>query len=1020
MVSPRSPILKSTRSDEKILPLECSGNSDRIRQPRILGRSWLSGASTFTRLLIISFAFAASWYIMFTVYVILTRGTSPINVPVQEDLFQDYNWDEAAPALFDSPDSFLPLERGVPRPRNKYDNSIDGSVSSSAENSNLRDSHREPPAVQQCQNIPRVFRFDCHPQEGASQSSCAARGCCWEPLDNLHCTGNDCVKNVPLNVPYCYYPEDWPTYNFVNTTQDGNDFSGYLLLGAKTFYENDLTLIKMESTGMSDSILRVKIYDPSNPRYEPPWPVRSDWNIRRSKDKRDKYVFRTEESTSGFTVKRSADNTTLFDSIGKGGFTFADQFLQLHSTLPSHNIYGLGEHRSTLRLDTNWQSFTMFNRDQAPVEKTNLYGTHPFYLVIEESGNCHGVLFLNSNAMDVILQPAPAITFRTIGGIFDVYFFLGPSPADVLRQYSEIVGKPFLPPYWSLGFHLCRYGYGSLANTRAVWNRTRNAGIPFDVQWNDIDYMDRNNDFTFDTKAYKELPQFVEEIHSAGMHYIPIIDAGVSAAEKPGTYPPYDEGVKDDIFIKDAATDKPFIAKVWNSVSTAWPDFTNPKTTDYYHRMLQNTYNMFKFDGIWIDMNEPSNFYDGLLNGCVKNNLNNPQYVPNVRDGSLSAKTLCMDAKHYLGPHYNVHNTHGIGQAIATNSALTKIRNKRPFIISRSTWEGFGHYAGHWSGDVFSEWHDLRMSVQEVLSYGLFQIPMVGADICGFNGNTTVSLCNRWVQLGAFYPFSRNHNSVGTIEQDPVALGDMVVKSSRKALLIRYRFLPHLYTLFFKAHKFGDTVARPLFFEFINDQETYGIDTQFLWGSSLMVIPVLEENAVQVTAYIPRGPWYDFYSKAFIFSTGKYVTLNAPLDTIPLMIRGGSILPAQTPNVTTTLSRKNKFELLVALDTRGFARGEMYWDDGDSLDSIEKKQYKWLEFTVKDQKLTNREVERGDFNENMVLGKVSVMGVNKKVKNVFLNGNQMNFIYDQQRSYLNVKNLNVDLKTNFDLSWTYE
>lgn len=89
----------------------------------------------------------------------------------------------------------------------------------------------------------------------------------------------------------------------------------------------------------------------------------------------------------------------------------------------------------------------------------------------------------------------------------------------------------------------------------------------------------------------------------------------------------------------------------------------------------------------------------------------------------------------------------------------------------------------------------------------------MGADICGFNGNTTTALCNRWMQLGAFYPFSRNHNTDDGIDQDPVALGDLVVKSSKKALAVRYSLLSYLYTLFWEAHSSGTTVARPLFFE---------------------------------------------------------------------------------------------------------------------------------------------------------------------------------------------------------------
>jgi len=99
----------------------------------------------------------------------------------------------------------------------------------------------------------------------------------------------------------------------------------------------------------------------------------------------------------------------------------------------------------------------------------------------------------------------------------------------------------------------------------------------------------------------------------------------------------------------------------------------------------------------------------------------------------------------------------------------------------------------------------------------MFGIPYVGADICGFMGNTTDALCQRWMELGAFYPFSRNHNSIGLMDQDPASLSESVQNASRKALNIRYKLLPYLYTLFYKSHTDGNTVVRPLYHEYVNE-----------------------------------------------------------------------------------------------------------------------------------------------------------------------------------------------------------
>ena len=129
-------------------------------------------------------------------------------------------------------------------------------------------------------------------------------------------------------------------------------------------------------------------------------------------------------------------------------------------------------------------------------------GVHPFYLALEPSGHAHGVLIFNGNAQEVTIAPGPHLIYRTIGGQLDIYFFPGPTPEQVLQQYHQLIGKPVLPPYWSLGFQLSRYGFKSPEDILDTLKRQRDLGIPLDVTYADIDYMDRFRDFTYDHKVY--------------------------------------------------------------------------------------------------------------------------------------------------------------------------------------------------------------------------------------------------------------------------------------------------------------------------------------------------------------------------------------------------------------------------------------------------------------------------------------------------------------------------------------
>ena len=241
----------------------------------------------------------------------------------------------------------------------------------------------------------------------------------------------------------------------------------------------------------------------------------------------------------------------------------------------------------------------------------------------------------------------------------------------------------------------------------------------------------------------------------------------------------------------------------------------------------------------------------------------------------------------------------------------------------------------------------------DMLDFNLFGIPMVGADICGFLGHVNVELCARWQSLGAFYPFSRNHNEDRTPDQDPPVMGEVVVAATLYSLRIRYSLLPLLYTEFYKASQTGQPVVRSVFLEHPHDTEAEFVDTQFLWGHSVMIAPVVDPGVRHLNAYFPAGHWYLYDTYELLSDipassiTGQRVFMEVPLTEIVVAIRGGSILATQQPEVTTKATRAHPFRLLVALSDELTASGDLYWDEGESIDPVLNGDYNYVKFDFK-------------------------------------------------------------------------
>lgn len=258
---------------------------------------------------------------------------------------------------------------------------------------------------------------------------------------------------------------------------------------------------------------------------------------------------------------------------------------------------------------------------------------------------------------------------------------------------------------------------------------------------------------------------------------------------------------------------------------------------------------------------------------------------------------------------------------------------KRPLVITRSTFAGAGAHVGHWLGDNLSQWDKYRRSIAQMLAFAsIFQIPMVGSDVCGFGGNTTEELCARWAMLGGFYPFFRNHNSIDSIPQEFYRWA-VVAEAARKIIDIRYRLLDYLYTAFHRQSETGEPFLQPLFYLYPGDTKTFGNELQFFYGDAILVSPVVEPGSTSVEAYFPDDRFYDWFTGKIVQGYEEKIKLESlSITDIPIHIRGGSIIPLRSRSaMTTTELRRRGFEILVAPNASGYARGELYLDDGETL-----------------------------------------------------------------------------------------
>jgi alpha-glucosidase (family GH31 glycosyl hydrolase) len=382
---------------------------------------------------------------------------------------------------------------------------------------------------------------------------------------------------------------------------------------------------------------------------------------------------------------------------------------------------------------------------------------------------------------------------------------------------------------------------------------------------------------------------------------------------------------------------------------------------------------LVKFDGLWLDVNEPQSLvkdpYGEIADSydTEKNKYSSLPYKIGNERVQLEQKAISINALVYGGgPDYSEDNTifnykamNPFYQIRMTNQYILKSFKRRPFILSRANFFGMGRYANHWLGDNLSTYEQLRLSIPGVFSYQMFGFNLVGADVCGFLGNVTDELCARWHVLGAFYPFSRNHNNINQTDQEPWRLGDKTLNSAKLSLRIKYSLMRYSYTQVFFSSLKGGAYFQPLFFQFPEDAQTFNhIDEQIMLGPHILFSPALYEGEPDIKAYFPNCNWNELLSGlSFIdheknSTSGKIMKLSGEYVKIHLHIKGGSIIPFQDVakyNITRSHHLVNvTTEIIINPDHENLANGNIVYDDGISLEAMSNKKYIQIDITFND------------------------------------------------------------------------
>ncbi|WP_452228388.1 glycoside hydrolase family 31 protein [Lacinutrix sp. MEBiC02404] len=637
----------------------------------------------------------------------------------------------------------------------------------------------------------------------------------------------------------------------------------------------------------------------------------------------------------------------------------------------AESFYGLGDKPVDVNLKgkrfENWATDSYaFGKDTDPI-----YKAIPFYTAIQDNKS-YGIFFDNTfkTHFDFAHERRNVTSFWAQGGEMNYYFIYGPQMEDVVKNYTDLTGKPHtLPPLWALGFHQCKWSYYPEANVKEVTKTFRDLKIPCDAIYLDIDYMDGFRCFTWDKKLFPDPKRMVKELEEDGFKTVVIIDPGIKIDLD---YAVFKEGLDKDYFCKRA--DGPYMkGKVWPG-ECYFPDYTKPEVREWWSSLFQELIEDIGVKGVWNDMNEPA-----------------VMDVPN--------KSFPDDVRHdYDGnpcSHRKAHNIYGTQMARATYHGLKKYAYpKRPFVITRSAYSGAQRYTSTWMGDNVATWEHLAIANNQAQRMAMSGFSFAGSDIGGFAEQPQGELFARWIQLGVFHAFCRVHSSGDHGDQEPWVFGEEITDIVRKFVEIRYQLLPYLYTAFWKYINDGTPILKSLVLYDQEDTATHYRSDEFVYGEQILVCPILEPNGKGRRMYVPKGKWYNFWTDEVI-EGGREVWVDAELDSMPMFIKEGAVIPKYP--IQQYVDEKSFDEITLDVYYKEGKESSKLYDDAHDGYDYKKGRFSLRTFKVtgKKEELILQQHKRGDFNAdyskfNLVLHNLPFQITSVQIDNVEINLESVN------------------------------